>query len=65
MRYYKIRQQINVRIVADEDIDLVPSHWVDVTATEAHKESNKPNVKFNRPKPKPKAVKKEVKKKDK
>ena len=52
MKYYKVRNQIRVRIVADEDVDLVPSHWVDVSDIQVPRSGDKPNVKFDRPKPK-------------
>ena len=65
MKYYKVRNQIRVKIVADEDASLVPSHWVDVTDTQVPRDCDKPNVKFEK-KAKAKAEpKKEVKKKDK
>jgi hypothetical protein len=57
MKYYKVRNQIRVRIVADKDVDLVPSHWVDVTDTQVPRDCDKPNVKFDR-KVKPKTSKK-------
>jgi len=52
MRYYRVRNQVRAKIVADSDVDLVPSHWVDITDIQVPRDCDKPNVKFDRPKPK-------------
>ena len=49
---------MKVQIVDDKDVGQVPSDWNDVTDEVRHRPSDKPNVKFDKPK-------KEVKKKDK
>ena len=58
MRYYKVERFMKVQIVDDKDVGQVPSDWNDVTDEVRHRPSDKPNVKFDKPK-------KEVKKKDK
>tara|TARA_R100001530_G_C4303309_1_gene151079 strand:- start:566 stop:733 length:168 start_codon:yes stop_codon:yes gene_type:complete len=48
MKYYRIRNQVKLRIVADSDVDLVPSSWKEVK--DVGRDCDKPNVKFDKPK---------------
>ena len=48
MKYYKVRNKIKLRKVADSDVDLVPSHWKEVEGV--GRNCDKPNVKFDKSK---------------
>ena len=55
MKYYKVRNKIKLRKVADSDSKLVPSHWEEVEGV--GRSCDKPNVKFDKPKKETKKTK--------
>lgn len=57
MKYYKVDRFVKLRIVDDKDASQVPSDWVDVTDEVRHRPSQKPNVKFDKPKKETKKTK--------
>ena len=57
MRYYKVERFPKLKIVDNKDVDQVPSDWVDVTDEVRHRPTDKPNVKFDKPKKQTKKTK--------
>ena len=54
----KVDRFVKLQIVDNKDVEQVPSDWVDVTDKVRHKEGQKPNVKFVKPKKEKKETKK-------
>tara|TARA_Y100001973_G_C5171634_1_gene319419 strand:- start:57 stop:230 length:174 start_codon:yes stop_codon:yes gene_type:complete len=50
MKYYKVGDHYKLRRVADKDVDLVPSHWTDVSDKIKGRPHDTPNVKFDKTK---------------